>query len=503
MTIPINSPGALRRLGQRRPEPPAVVQHPHPSDPASLTDARARVDDRLVGPRLTRPRVSGVPLALVVADLAALVAATAYVRPAVLLAVTFGVVALVVRSAMHVYRSRLRLSALDEAARSLVSAFVATGLTVLVSAAVPQQVSGVRLGSSHELTRLAVAFLIASLVLSAAALCLARQVRCRRGATRRTLIIGAGRVGGGLGSTLLQHPELGLLPVGFLDPDSLTRAADLPLPLLSKDLAELPAVLAASRAETVIMAFSTLRESQVVDTVITAHQTGCSVLVVPRMFELHHDSPDVERVRGIPLIRLRPDPTLRPSWWIKRTADVLGAALALLVLSPVLLALSAAVLLGTGRPLLFWQERIGLDGRVFRLCKFRSMQPVGDEVSQAAWSVQDDPRMTAVGSLLRRTSLDELPQLVNILRGEMSFVGPRPERPGFVQQFTHEHERYWARHRVPVGLTGLAQVNGLRGDTSIRERARYDNYYIANWSLWLDVRIALLTVREVLAGGGR
>jgi lipopolysaccharide/colanic/teichoic acid biosynthesis glycosyltransferase len=156
------------------------------------------------------------------------------------------------------------------------------------------------------------------------------------------------------------------------------------------------------------------------------------------------------------------------------------------------------VLLESGRPVLFAQVRIGLDGRPFRIYKLRSLKPVNEQEAATTWNVVGDPRIGPVGRLLRRTSLDELPQMWNVMRGEMSLVGPRPERPGFVEQFSTEHERYWARHRVPPGLTGLAQVNGLRGDTSIADRARYDNYYIANWSLWLDLKIILLTARELL-----
>jgi lipopolysaccharide/colanic/teichoic acid biosynthesis glycosyltransferase len=179
---------------------------------------------------------------------------------------------------------------------------------------------------------------------------------------------------------------------------------------------------------------------------------------------------------------------------------VLVAGSGLILLMPLLALLGLAVLLESGRPMLFWQQRIGVDGRSFSLCKFRSMRPVPVVESQTTWT--DTSRISTVGRFLRASSLDEVPQLWNVLRGDMSLVGPRPERPTFVERFSHEHERYWARHRVPVGLTGLAQVNGLRGDTSIADRALFDNYYIANWSLWLDVKIVLLTAREVLRGSG-
>jgi exopolysaccharide biosynthesis polyprenyl glycosylphosphotransferase len=243
-------------------------------------------------------------------------------------------------------------------------------------------------------------------------------------------------------------------------------------------------------------------ESQAVDTIIAAHQLGAAVLVVPPVLDLHHDSRDVERVRGVPMVRMRPDPTMRFSWWAKRAVDTAVSALALLLLSPGLLLVALLVLLDSGRPILFWQQRVGLDGRPFDLCKFRSMRPVSVTESQTTWTVTDSTRISRIGRFLRASSLDEVPQLWNVLRGDMSLVGPRPERPSFVDRFSDEHERYWARHRVPVGLTGLAQVNGLRGDTSIADRARYDNYYIANWSPWLDVKIVLLTFREVLRGSG-
>jgi exopolysaccharide biosynthesis polyprenyl glycosylphosphotransferase len=251
-----------------------------------------------------------------------------------------------------------------------------------------------------------------------------------------------------------------------------------------------------------VVSFALTREADLVDTVITAHKMRCAVLVVPRLFELHHDGPDVERLRGYPLVRLRTDPTTRISWWVKRGFDVLLALLALVLLAPLLTVAAIAVLLESGRPVLFHQTRIGLDSTPFDLVKLRSLRPDSELESQTTWSIANDSRVGKVGRFLRRTSIDELPQLWNILKGEMSFVGPRPERPGYVELFSMEHERYWARHRVPAGLTGLSQVNGLRGDTSIEERARYDNYYIANWSLWLDLRILLLTVREVLRGSG-
>jgi lipopolysaccharide/colanic/teichoic acid biosynthesis glycosyltransferase len=152
----------------------------------------------------------------------------------------------------------------------------------------------------------------------------------------------------------------------------------------------------------------------------------------------------------------------------------------------------------SGRPVIFRQVRVGVNGRTFVLYKIRSVRPDAVDDSATRWSVAGDRRVGPVGRFLRRSSVDELPQLWNVVRGDMALIGPRPERPVFVAEFSALHDLYWARHRVPAGLTGLAQVHGLRGDTSIADRARYDNYYIANWSLWLDLKIIILTVGELL-----
>jgi exopolysaccharide biosynthesis polyprenyl glycosylphosphotransferase len=191
-----------------------------------------------------------------------------------------------------------------------------------------------------------------------------------------------------------------------------------------------------------------------------------------------------------------------PARIIKRVFDIVVAVIALIVLSPVLTAAAVAVRIEGGPGVIFRQVRIGRDGKRFELLKFRSMRPANELESQTMWCVATDDRVGPVGKFLRSTSIDELPQLWNIFRGDMTLVGPRPERPHFVEQFSTQFDRYAYRHRVQVGLTGLAQVSGLRGDTSIADRARYDNFYIENWSLWLDIKIILRTFREVLSYRG-
>jgi lipopolysaccharide/colanic/teichoic acid biosynthesis glycosyltransferase len=210
----------------------------------------------------------------------------------------------------------------------------------------------------------------------------------------------------------------------------------------------------------------------------------------------------MDSVWGIPLIRQRRAPFRTVSWQVKRALDVVLSAVALTGLAPLLAVLALAVRLEGGPGVLFRQTRVGMDNRPFELLKLRSLRPATEDESATRWTIVDDERLGPVGRLLRASSLDELPQLWNILRGDMSLVGPRPERPHFVSSFASTLPRYVARHRVPAGLTGWAQVHGLRGDTSIAERARFDNYYIENWSLWADAKIVLRTVSSVLRRSG-
>ena len=340
-----------------------------------------------------------------------------------------------------------------------------------------------------------------AIVLRALGYMVVRRLRSRGLVTHRTLVIGAGHVGTQVAEILTAHREYGLQPIGFLDADPPHRDAPPVLPLLGGPEA-LTDVLESWGVRSVIVAFSTMKESEMVNTIRTCDRFSCELFVVPRLFELHQVDGDMETAWGLPLVRLRRSTYRSWAWRLKRLMDVGVSGLALLAVAPLLLFVALAVRLDGGRGVLFRQERVGVDGRHFEVLKFRSLRPATDGEAATRWNVTADPRMTAVGRFLRKTSLDELPQLYNILRGDMSLVGPRPERPHFVNQFRDVYPTYEARHRVPSGLTGWAQVHGLRGDTSIADRARFDNYYIENWSLWLDVRIMLRTVSSVLRGAG-
>ncbi|WP_129337840.1 sugar transferase [Cellulomonas endophytica] len=395
--------------------------------------------------------------------------------------------------AAGLHRARIRLSVLDDLPvllRTLVASFgAATAMELL-------------LGGTVTATQLPALGLLAVLLVLArtAVYALVRRARRTGHDVHRTLLVGGGALGAQLARSLEDH-AFGLHAVGFVDDAPRPASEDRPLPGLGV-VAELPALLARHRADTVVVGFSDVPEDVLVDVVRACHGLPVEIYVVPRMWQVATHHRLVADVRGVPLVRLR-RPTYRtPSWRLKRGVDAALAALALVVLGPVMLACAVAVRREGGPGVLFRQRRVGLGGRPFTLLKLRSLRPVDESESATHWNIAQDDRLGPVGRFLRRTSLDELPQLWNVLRGDMSLVGPRPERPHFVTRFGAEHEEYVWRHRVPPGLTGWAQVNGLRGDTSIAERARFDNHYIENWSLWLDLKILARTLRCVIGASG-
>jgi lipopolysaccharide/colanic/teichoic acid biosynthesis glycosyltransferase len=250
------------------------------------------------------------------------------------------------------------------------------------------------------------------------------------------------------------------------------------------------------------VAFAARRDPEMVSTLRSLLRRDVEVYVVPRLHELGRDGRfDEESLPCLALQRLRPAASVRASWRAKRTFDVVVALGGLLLLAPFLGVLAVGVRMSGPGGVLFRQQRVGQHGRVFELLKFRSLRANGD--SDVTWSVAGDPRQTPIGAWMRRFSVDELPQLWNVVRGDMSLVGPRPERPHFVAAFGTAVPGYHDRHRLPVGLTGLAQIHGLRGDTSIDERARFDNHYIDHWSLLRDMSILAATVASIIRDGRR
>jgi exopolysaccharide biosynthesis polyprenyl glycosylphosphotransferase len=394
------------------------------------------------------------------------------------------------------YGPKLSLSLLDELPTLLGRGAVAAALVTMATA------SGGGAALSFHLIVTALAVTAGVCLSRAACYTFVRSARRSGRVSHRTLVIGAGRVGTRLAMTLDEHREYGLQPIGFVDGGPLLVDHELPVPVLGgpERLAEL---LVQHRITVVIVAFTSTREQHMIEMLRTCDRLRCEIFFVPRLFELHAAGVGgVDQVWGMPLVRWRRSAYRTLSWRLKRVFDVVVSALALVLLSPVMLACALAVRLD-GPGVLFRQERVGLDGRPFQLLKFRSLRPDDDHESRTRWNVAHDHRLGPVGRFLRTTSLDELPQLINILRGDMSLVGPRPERPYFVEQFARSLPRYTARHRVPAGLTGLAQIHGLRGDTSIEERAHFDNRYIENWSLWVDLKILLRTLGALVRSPGR
>jgi exopolysaccharide biosynthesis polyprenyl glycosylphosphotransferase len=322
-----------------------------------------------------------------------------------------------------------------------------------------------------------------------------------------TLIVGAGMIGAHLVKRLVGEPSYGLRPVGFLDADPLP-AAELPgrpaVPVLGGP-ENLGAAIAQTGARHVILAFSSEPDHVLVAKVRECQALGVDVSLVPRLYESINERTTLDHLGGLPLLTLH---SIDPRGWqfaIKHAIDRTVAGVTLLLASPVMLAVAIAVRSSSPGPILFRQRRVGRDGREFDVLKFRTMRtarPAGDEFEPpegcAPGGVEGSDRRTPIGRILRDLSLDELPQLINVLRGDMSLVGPRPERPEYVARFVRDVERYEDRHRVKSGITGWAQVHGLRGQTSIADRVEWDNYYIQNWSLRLDLRIVVLTVAEIL-----
>ncbi|MFN8176605.1 MAG: undecaprenyl-phosphate glucose phosphotransferase [bacterium] len=258
------------------------------------------------------------------------------------------------------------------------------------------------------------------------------------------------------------------------------------------------ALIHAHRVDRLVVTDPSLTHAARLELVEACHEEGCRCDFVPDLFEVMLGRVRVEEIDGVPLVGVTLHPLGRLQRFQKRTLDLVVASLGLLLFAPILLVLAIAVKADSKGPVLFRQRRIGRDGREFDIVKFRSMPAAAERDTGPVRATRDDPRPTRVGRVLRRTSLDELPQLWNVARGEMSLVGPRPERPVFVDEFRQSIPRYLERHGVKSGMTGWAQVHGLRGDTSIDERTRYDIWYVEHWSLSLDVKILVLTALRVL-----
>jgi len=396
------------------------------------------------------------------------------------------------------YQRRRALFRFDEAVRLVLAILFAT---VLLTAGLtfyrPPDFSYSRL------------FLALFALTDIALVCLARwsiaaalaRLRRSRGKLQMVLVVGAGELGRQVVERLQAQEEYGLRVAGFLDDDpgkQQRSIAGVPILGTTQDLER---VVESERVDQVILALPLPAHHKTSQLIRRAGQMLVELKVVPDLMQYYVLRAGVEDLDGLPVINLTHVPLYGWNQFVKRCCDVLGALLLLLASGWLFPIIAWLIRREDGGPVFYSQVRTGLDGRSFSLYKFRSMCADAEPDGQPQWSRHRDTRVTRVGAFLRRTNLDELPQLLNVLKGDMSLVGPRPERPEFVERFRGRYPEYMARHRVRTGITGWAQVNGLRGDTSIRQRVAHDLYYIENWSLALDLRILWRTVRIALRDG--
>ncbi|MDY7039535.1 MAG: undecaprenyl-phosphate glucose phosphotransferase [Chloroflexota bacterium] len=322
-----------------------------------------------------------------------------------------------------------------------------------------------------------------------------RALQARGWGEDRLLIIGTSDVGQMIWQKIRYTPSLGYRVVGFIANGGgieMNNHTTVDTPVLGT-LEDIPRVIDEQAVNEVIIALPEAPRDQITTIISLCERGKVGIKVYPDVFQIMASHVSIGDLSGLPLLTVR-DVALR-GWrmTLKRAMDILFSAVALVVLSPFLLLVALLIKLDSPGPVFYAQERMGLDAKPFWCLKFRSMRQDAEADTGPVWAQRDDPRRTRLGAFMRRFSIDELPQFINVFVGNMSLVGPRPERPVFVEQFNRSIPRYMDRHREKAGITGWAQVNGLRGDTSIAERTKYDLWYIENWSLWLDIKILLRT----------
>ncbi|SCW85467.1 Undecaprenyl-phosphate glucose phosphotransferase [Paenibacillus tianmuensis] len=310
------------------------------------------------------------------------------------------------------------------------------------------------------------------------------------------LILGAGSIGKRFYRNLLQYPELGYEVVGFLDDfqDSHEAGFEAYKPIIGR-VDELESILVKTLVDEVIIALPLDAHHKFGKIINTCEKAGVKTLIIPDYFDYLPSKPYFDNFAGIPLINVRDIPLDEfRNRFFKRAFDIVFSLAAVIMTLPLLIVIAIGVKITSPGPIIFKQERVGLNRRNFMMYKFRSMKVQTEKSSGTQWTTENDPRKTKFGTFLRKTSLDELPQFFNVLFGHMSVVGPRPERPYFVEQFKEEIPKYMVKHHIRPGITGWAQSNGLRGDTSIEDRIKYDIFYIENWSFLFDIKIIWKTI---------
>ena len=310
---------------------------------------------------------------------------------------------------------------------------------------------------------------------------------------RHIIFVGYSSAAEGFIDRIFANPQWGYRIQGILDDNKEIGYKYKGVPVLGTTDG-LEEILENNRLDEIALTLSLQEYYKLKRIVAICEKSGVHTKFVPDYNDIIPTRPYTEDLLGLPVVNIRHVPLTNTFNMIcKRTMDIIGAIIAIIIFSPVMLVTAILVKTTSKGPLIYKQERVGLHNQIFQMYKFRSMEVQSPKAERKAWTVRNDPRVTKVGKIIRRTSIDELPQLFNILKGDMSLVGPRPERPFFVEKFREEIPRYMVKHQVRPGLTGWAQVNGYRGDTSIKKRIEYDLYYIENWTLGLDIKILFLT----------
>ncbi len=320
-----------------------------------------------------------------------------------------------------------------------------------------------------------------------------RTIRSKGYNLKHILLVGYSRAAEEYIDRLMDNPQWGYVACGILDDHVPAGTLYKGVKVLGR-LANLEVILPENKLDEIAISLS-LKDYHYLESIVAVcEKSGVHTKFIPDYNSVIPTKPYTEDLMGLPVINIRYVPlTNTGNIIIKRIVDVCGAVCGMALTSPLMLLAALLIKLTSPGPVIFRQERVGLHNKPFYMYKFRTMERQVPGEEKKAWTVRNDPRVKPVGKFLRRTSLDELPQLFNILRGDMSLVGPRPERPLYVEKFKEEIPRYMVKHQVRPGLTGWAQVNGLRGDTSIRKRVEYDIYYIENWTVWFDFKIILMT----------
>jgi exopolysaccharide biosynthesis polyprenyl glycosylphosphotransferase len=415
----------------------------------------------------------------------------------VLLAGIATAVILIVFAFSGLYRRRRAVSRMDEFYRVITT----ISLGVIVAIAATSLIRGADFIYSRQMVAYGWLFSVVAVTTGRFVhTSIVGNLRARGIASDRLVIVGAEHTGQLVLDKIRRSPQLGYDVVGFVhgapEIGAMPSAIDgVPLLGVSSDIAE---IVEEHMVDEMIIALSGIPHEEILDIVYAVTDSPVAIRVYPDSFRLlTTDSLSIADLNGLPTVSVRTIGLRRIDRVIKRIVDVIFSAFILVALSPLMLLTALMVKLTSPGPVFYVQERVGQDGQAFQLLKFRSMPVNAEAESGPVFTVKDDPRPTRFGRFIRRYSLDELPQFINVLLGEMSIVGPRPERPFFVEQFSQQIPAYMARHHEKSGVTGWAQVNGLRGDTSIEERTRYDLYYVENWSLLFDLRIMVKTLFHI------